>query len=109
MATKVNYIVDQGTDWSVTVDVTDDDGNLIDLTGFSGASKYRKHYASTNAANIAVTINTTSSQVTLSLNAANTANVVPGRYRHDCELTSPGGIISRLVEGIIEFTPSMTR
>ena len=43
------------------------------------------------------------------MNAATSANVVYGRYVYDCELTSSGNTVSRLVEGIVTVTPQVTR
>jgi hypothetical protein len=43
------------------------------------------------------------------MNAVTSANVTPGRYVYDCELTSSSNVVSRLVEGIVTVTPQVTR
>lgn len=109
MAIKANLIVDQGADYVTTLTVTDDDGNIIDLTGFTGAAQMRKHYTSVTSYAFTVTINAGQGTVDLSL-TANTSNTIPaGRYVYDCELTDSNGKKSRLVEGIVTITPQVTR
>jgi len=109
MAIKANLQIDQGADFSTEIDVLDDNGDVVNLTGFSGAAQMRKHYTSSTATNFNVTINASGGTVTLSMNAATSANVTPGRYVYDCELTSSSNVVSRLVEGIVTVTPQVTR
>lgn len=109
MALKANITIDQGTSFATTIDVTDEEGNLIDLTGFTGAAQMRKHYTSTTATNFTVSIDVNLGAVTLTMSANATNNVAPGRYVYDCELTDTAGTVSRLVEGIVTVTPGVTR
>lgn len=109
MAIKANLQIDQGADFSTEIDVLDDDGEVVDLTGYTGAAQMRKHYTSTTSVAFGVAINASGGTVTLTMNAATSANVVYGRYVYDCELTSSGNTVSRLVEGIVTVTPQVTR
>jgi hypothetical protein len=109
MAIKANLQIDQGADFSTEIDVLDDAGEVVDLTGYSGAAQMRKHYTSSTATAFNVAINASGGSVTLSMNAATSANVTAGRYVYDCELTSSGNTVSRLVEGIVTVTPQVTR
>jgi hypothetical protein len=43
------------------------------------------------------------------MTSANTANLTPGRAIFDLIVTSPAGIVTRVVEGIIVISPSVTR
>ena len=108
MASKANLYIDQGTTFTTTVTVTDDDGNALDLNGYTGAAQIRKHYTSSNSLNFTVAITPATGEVTLSLTANATANLVAGRYVYDCELTT-GVSVSRIVEGIVTVTPQVTR
>lgn len=108
MASKANLYIDQGTTFTTTVTVTDDDGNALDLNGYTGAAQIRKHYTSSNSVNFTVAITPATGEVTLSLTANATANLIAGRYVYDCELTT-GGSVSRIVEGIVTVTPQVTR
>ena len=109
MAIKANIVVDQGTDFLTIVTVQDQDGNLIDLTGYTGAASMRKSYSSLTAVNFSVGINESTSEVSLSLTSNTTNNIVAGRYVYDCELTTNTGVRSRLIEGIVTVTPQVTR
>jgi len=109
MAIKANITIDQGTDFSTEIDVLDENGDVVDLTGYSGAAQMRKHYTSSTSTAFNVAINASGGTVTLSMNAATSANVTAGRYVYDCELTSSGNTVSRLVEGIVTVTPQVTR
>lgn len=109
MAIKANLIIDQGADYSTTINVTDDDDTVIDLTGYTGAAQMRKHYTSVTFYAFDVSINGPLGIVTLSMAANSTNNIPAGRYVYDCELTDTQGKTSRLVEGIVTITPNVTR
>lgn len=109
MAIKANLQIDQGTDFATTIDVTDTDNEIVDLTGYTGAAQMRKHYTSSAQTAFSVSISSALGQVTLSMNSATTATITPGRYVYDCELTSSANVVSRLVEGIVTVTPQVTR
>jgi endoglucanase Acf2 len=109
MGTKANLKIDQGTDFSTSITLTDDDGNALNLSGYTGAGQIRKYYTSTTAVNfdVAVTANTGTVTLELSSNTSNSMN--SGRYVYDIELTDTSGIVSRIMEGIVTITPGVTR
>jgi hypothetical protein len=108
MAIKANITIDQGADFSTEISVTDDNGDPVNLTGYSAAAQLRKHYTSSTFTAFVANVNV-SGTVTLTMNAATSSNVTAGRYVYDCELTSSGNVVSRLVEGIVTVTPQVTR
>lgn len=109
MAIKAHITIDQGATYSTSIDVTDDNGDPVDLTGYTGVAQMRKHYTSSNSHSFTVDVLSGSGTVTLSMNATTTANITAGRYVYDCELTDGSGTVSRLVEGIVTVTPQVTR
>jgi hypothetical protein len=109
MATKANIIIDQGTTFSTVINLTDDNGDPIDLTGYTGDSEMRKHYTSSNSQSFSIALGGNTGTVTLSLTAGQTANLVAGRYVYDVEVTSGANVVSRIVEGIVTVTPEVTR
>lgn len=111
MAVKANLIIDQGSDFSKTLTVTDDNGANTDLTGFTGEGQIRKHYTSSTYTPITVSFGTPRSegQLTLSLGRTLTANLEAGRYVYDVELTSSANTTTRLLEGVVTVTPEVTR
>jgi hypothetical protein len=43
------------------------------------------------------------------MTAANTSIIKPGRYLFDVDTTDPQGRVTRILEGIINVTPGITR
>lgn len=108
MAIKANIIIDQGTDFTTTINVTDEDGLAINLADYTGAAQLRKWYTSSNSTSFTVTLS--NSTVTLGLTSSQTAGLTAGRYVYDVELTdTTSNTISRIVEGIVTVTPNVTR
>ena len=110
MAVISNLAVDQGTNVTVTLSVTDDTGSARDLTGYTGRAQLRRSYYSTTNTAFTVSINDpTSGVVILSLNATQTANLKAGRYVYDVELVSNSYSVERVVEGIVTVYPEVTK
>jgi len=110
MASISNIFIDQGTDFSITVDVTQADGNALNLTGYSAAAQIRKTYGSSSAsATFTTAISAASGQVTMSLTDTQTSNITSGRYVYDLNITSGAGVTTRVVEGQAIITPGVTR
>jgi hypothetical protein len=109
MAIKSNIIIDQGTDYEVTINVRDANTTAISLTGFTGQAQLRKYYTSSRKYNFGVDVSANTGEVTLTMSAANTACIAAGRYVYDCVLTSNTNIVSRIVEGIVTINPRVSR
>lgn len=110
MATKANLVIDQGTTYSTTLNLTDDNGDALNLNGFVANSQIRKWYTSSVAVPFAASINADVGTITLSLTSSQTNNLVAGRYVYDVEITEIStNAISRVVEGIVTVTPGVTR
>lgn len=109
MAIKANLVIDQGTDFSATIDVLDANGDPFDLSGYTTAAQMRKSYASETAHSFATSDNDVSGQITLTMSNTVTNQLEPGRYLYDVEIESSGDTITRVVEGIVTVTPGITR
>jgi hypothetical protein len=109
MAIKANLDIDQGSTFQTTINVTDDNDDIVNLTGYTGIAQMRKHYTSTTSYSFTVSISPSIGTVTLAMTANATANVTAGRYVYDCELTDTNGAVTRLIEGIVTVTPQVTR
>jgi hypothetical protein len=69
----------------------------------------RKSYYSTSANTLTATITgNANGEITLSMTAANTALLTPGRYMYDLVITT-GSTKTRVVEGIINVLPGVTQ
>jgi hypothetical protein len=108
MATKSNLIIDQGSDYTTSIELTDEDNHPIDLTGYTGTGQIRKYYTSTTAIDFEVSLSNTG-LVTIGLDANTSNHMEAGRYVYDIELTTNFGKVSRVLEGIVTITPSVTR
>jgi len=109
MAIKANIVIDQGSTFATSINITDTSDSVIDLTGFTGQAQMRKHYTSSNSVPFVVNILPADGEVRLSLTSNTTTTIPAGRYVYDVELTDNNGIISRIVEGIVTVTPNVTR
>jgi hypothetical protein len=109
MGTKANLIIDQGTTFSTSVTILDTDGDVTNLNNYTGAGQIRKHYTSSNATSFDVTVVGNTGTVEFGLSANTTQSLAAGRYVYDIELTDAVGEVSRVLEGIVTITPSVTR
>lgn len=109
MAIRWNIIIDQGANAEFSYTVTDDDNNVLDLTDYEGYAQMRKHFSSSNAVSFDVSLGGNTGVILLSMNAETTGTLTNGRYVYDCEIVSPTGGVTRIVEGIVTVTPQVTR
>lgn len=112
MAAYVELYIDQGTTFNNIINLTDDVTNTpINVSGYVISSQIRRSYYSANiSANITCTLsNVANGEITMSMTAANTSNIKPGRYLFDVKTLDTSNQTSRVLEGIITVTPSCTR
>lgn len=111
MAIISNLTIDQGTSFTADVDVTDVDGNVLNLTGYTAAGQMRKSYASTTATDFTATVHSAANgTVRITLTPTVTNALKAGRYVYDVEITKTStGEVTRIVEGQVEVTPGVTR
>ena len=108
MASKTHLVIDQGTTFSTDLNLTDDNGDPLNLNNYQANSLIKKWYTSSNSVAFTTAINATAGIITLYLDANTTANLYPGRYVYDVDLTDSSGAVSRVVEGYVTVTPSVT-
>jgi hypothetical protein len=110
MAGFAEITVEQGADYTTTINVNDATGAAQNLTSYTAAAQLRKSYYSTSATDFTVSISSPlNGEITMALTSANTANLTPGRYVYDLVMTSPLNVKTRIVEGIATILPSVTR
>jgi hypothetical protein len=107
MATKANITIDQGASFNTIISLTDDAGNALNLTGYTGESQIRKWYTSNNYTNFTLAL--ANGQVQISLDANTTAAISSGRYVYDVILTDSTNTVTRVVEGIVTVTPRVSQ
>lgn len=112
MAAYVELYLDQGTTFNNIINLTDDVTNTpINVSGYVVTSQMRRSYYSANiSANITCTLsNVANGEITMSITAANTANIKPGRYLFDVKTLDTYNQTSRILEGIITVSPCVTK
>lgn len=108
MANKQNLVIDQGTVFSSNLILTDQNGDNLNLIGFTANSMMRRWYTSKNSVSFSTSINVISATINLSLTPNTTSTLIPGRYVYDVNISNGNNII-RVVEGIITVTPTATK
>jgi hypothetical protein len=102
--------IEKGSTFSTSVALDDTYGASYNLMNFSASSQIRKSYYSANTTAVFTTaINTSTGSITLSLDANTTSNITPGRYVYDLVINDGTGNKSRILEGIAEVSPNVTR
>ena len=82
----------------------------MNLATYTANSSMRKSFYSSTANNFTATItDNAAGEITLTMTAAETASLKPGRYVYDLLITDDAGTKSRIVEGIVSVTPGSTQ
>jgi hypothetical protein len=108
MAGITNIVIDQGTTFDLTINVTADDGSPTDLTDYTISSQIRKSYYTNTYTELTTSKVNLTGEITLSLTPTQTSALKAGRYVYDVEMASSEETV-RVVEGIVTVTPEVTR
>jgi hypothetical protein len=102
--------VEQYATFSTTINVEDTTGAALNLFGYSVNSSVRRSYYSETSTDFnAFVSGIANGEITIAMTAANTANLTPGRSLYDVVITAPNGTKTRVVEGIVNILPGVTR
>lgn len=110
MASVKNLYIDQGADFNAQITIFDDSNSPWDLTNYTGESKIKKSYYSSNSVDFTVSfpVVRTTGIVILELTSAQTSSLEQGRYLYDIVLTDSYGTKTRVLEGIVTINPGVT-
>ncbi len=108
MSIKANIVIEKGTTFELIFALHDENGDTIDLTGFTPSAALKRWYTSTTAYPLTTSANVANSSVSLSLTAAQSNSIPAGRYVYDVSLADDHGEVTRVVEGIATVTPNVT-
>ena len=115
MATQdTTLFMNQGADTSFMITLTNDDGSIKDLTGYTARSRFARNYASLTKYDFLASIGSPAESGTVVLRLFNedTKNIKPGLYVFDLEILyndTDETIIERVLEGVLEISPSVTQ
>ena len=113
MATELNLDFDKGSYFSKTIRVLNPDNSNYNLTGCTAAMQVRETFDSPDA-----TLSLTSGAGNLIINTANStieiiiapdAALVYKKYVYDLEVTDSSSKPTRVVQGVINVSPEVTR
>ena len=108
MSTRVPLIVEQGSTFSVGIELYDNLDQPLDVTNMTVEGKMRKYYTSSNSVSFGTTLS--NGELVISLDYVETAAIEAGRYVYDIELTdTESNTVVRLIEGIVTVTPQVTK
>lgn len=110
MAAYSEIVIEQNATFTSKVYVEDVYNSPVNLSGYTSSAQMRKSYYSSTAYTIDTEVTGLSNgEITLSMTAANTANLPIGRMVYDLIIDDGTGVITRVVEGIATILPSVTR
>jgi hypothetical protein len=110
MAAITNFYIDTGSNFGAVITVRGSDGLPLNLADFTATSYIRKSYASRTHIDFNAEIySETGGQVRVSLDHTDTNGLKPGRYMYDIEIENNVGERLRVAEGIVIFTPQITK
>lgn len=106
-----DIIIDQGSTFSKTLTLKDDNSAVINITNDTFRGQVRKHHSSTDIqATFTFSItNGTGGVVTWSLTPTQTAAMGTGKFVYDVEWVKADSTVVRLLEGVAECSPEVTR
>jgi len=98
----VNLTIDKGTYFEATFNVTNADGSVFSLNGYSATAKIRKHPTATTSASFSTSITVATGEIKITMTSANTSLLTSGRNYYDVIITqSSTGKITKAFEGTV--------
>jgi hypothetical protein len=109
MSIKANLVLDQATSFRTTLNIRDNDGNIVDLTGYTGSAEMKKHFLSSTFYTFTVILNIQQGSVSIDMTHIQTSAIPDGRYVYDVLLRDNNGYFIRIMEGQVDVRPKVTR
>ena len=98
-ARNINLVLDQGVDFEATFTVKNENSSALNLTGYTGEARLRKHPAATKYNAFIVTFpNRVNGQIKVAMASTMTAVIEGGRYVYDLVLNSPNDYKTRPIQ-----------
>ena len=116
-ASKVDLLIEQGADWQQIFYLFAPGSSTVplDLTGYTAHMQKRATVSAVmpiialTTANGRIAITPIAGKIVLQLSAADAAALTIGYAVYDLMLTSPSGMVSRLIQGSVTLSLSVTR
>lgn len=114
-AATVNLVIEQGTDFSHIVGLTNSDGSVFNLTGYDARMQIRSTVTTATTlyeltvSNGRIEVNALAGQLRLNIANAVTAAMTWRSGVYDLEIISAGGIVTRIMQGNTTLSLEVTR
>lgn len=109
-ASRYDITIEQGATFAVQLTLRLNSTQALDLTGYSIRSQMRKDFADSTPINFTISNrNDPQGSFVLGMSATDTGVLEPRKYFYDLEIESPGGTVSRALEGTVTVKPEVTR
>jgi hypothetical protein len=112
VAGKYNLKIEQGATFFRNMALTDDDGTVIDITGYTARMQLRSIVtASSVMLDVSgyMDIAGSSGILTINVPATVTSALDSTSAVYDLEIESPAGVVTRLLQGNVSILPNVTR
>lgn len=101
--------IEQYANFSRVITIKAANGAAQNLVGYTANTLVRRSFYSERSNTITTIITDgPNGQITLSMTAANTGLLIPGRYVFDTTTTTGGGVVQRMIEGIAVVSAGVT-
>lgn len=108
MAIKGDMFIDQGADFSSSIEITNESDEAVDLSIYTVRGHIRKYYQANTYTAFGSSVS--NNIITLSLTHGVTANLAAGRYVFDVELiNTESNNVLRILEGVAVVSPEVTK
>ncbi len=96
----VNIVIEKGTDFEATYNVTNADNSVYSLTNQAATAKIRKHPTASTSKSFTTTITVATGEIKISMGSTNTDDLSAGRNYYDVIIThSSTGKVTKIFEG----------
>jgi hypothetical protein len=104
-AIPVNLVIEKGTDFEASFNITNEDGSALNLLGYTASCRFKKSYTASTF--IPVTVNFVSRPggiISIIMTNTETNALERRRYAYEIVITSPSNYKTRVVEGVATVT-----
>lgn len=107
------FVVYQGATFSELLTWKDENGDPVNLAGYTARMKGKRTGDGGTAINLTtenggIALGGAAGTITLTIGATDTAALAPGDMNYDLEVVSGGGAVTRLLRGIITVDAEVT-
>ena len=110
MTTQATIYIDQGTDFLVSLELSEDSGVDFVVTSQSFFCDVKKLYSTSKlfSAELNIISNGETNQVDLYISPEKTKSLSPGKYQYDVLMIESSGAVQKILEGLMIVLPTIT-